>query len=416
LIEGGYPLNGSVKIQGSKNASLPILAATLLVKGKTVIRNCPEISDIRHMVKLLESAGCVVYREHNSLTVDAGNVGQISFPGEHVDSMRSSIVLLGAMLGRIGEVVLQYPGGCVIGKRPIDIHIWALKQLGVRFLEEEAFLHAKCCGAEHKKIRLPIVSVGVTENLILLSVLGSEKVVIQGAAKEPEIVELCKFLNGAGAKISGFGTDEIQIEGVVALKETEFAVVTDRIVAGTYLLAAAGCGGDVFLEDVPMEQLESVFQVGENLGASLEKDVRGRTVRVRSKGCVRSIPLVETEVYPGFPTDLQSGLLAVLAKADGISMICENIFENRFRIVSQLNRMGARIYQKDNKVAVFGVKQLYGCELKAKELRGGAALVTAALMAEGKSVLFGKKYIERGYEDLCRDFRQLGARISLELQ
>lgn len=410
-IEGGVLLCGDVTIQGSKNATLPILAATILVEGQTVLHRCPHILDIVHMVKLLESVGCKVIWEGDCLCVDAFEIKEVCFPEKYVDSMRSSIVLLGAMLGRKKEAVLQYPGGCVIGKRPIDMHLWAMEEMGVAFLEKSSILHARCEKLLGKEISIPILSVGVTENLILAAVLAKGETVIRHAAMEPEIVALCDFLIGAGARIKGHGTDRIVIEGVEKLSGSEYVVTPDRIVAGTYLLATAGCGGEVVLEDVPMEQMDSVISIGRSIGAVITEYKADRKLQIFSEGKRRPIPYLETEVYPGFPTDLQSCLLAVMTKAEGISVIAETIFEDRFRIVPELNRMGARIFQKDNRVMIWGANGLVGAKLTAKELRGGAALVIAGLMAEGKTVIQGRNYIERGYENLPRDLRQLGAVI-----
>ena len=410
-IEGGQTLVGEVEIQGSKNATLPILAAAVLVRGKTVLTGCPRISDILHMVKLLRSIGCEIVWQENTLMIDASKIQEISFPKEDVDCMRSSIVLLGAMLARMGEVKLHYPGGCVIGERPIDVHLWAMKQLGISFLEEEKALHAKCDGVKGATITLPICSVGATENLILVSVFADGEVTIENAAKEPEIVELCNFLNHAGACVSGHGTDCIKIKGVLDLMETEYHVTTDRIVAGTYMLACVGCRGDVLLKKAPVSQMESVITLCRLLGAKVIVDADRDMIQVKAENTIQSIPFIETEVYPGFPTDLQSSLLAVLSKADGNSIVAERIFENRFRIVEELNRMGADIRKDNDRVFICGVDALYGRNVHASELRGGAALITAGLMAKGRTILSGMEYIKRGYEDVLRDFRKLGAKI-----
>ena len=408
-IEGGHPLKGAVRIQGSKNAVLPILAATLLIHGETVLHHCPHITDIDHMINLLRCVGCKIHWEEETLRVDASDVSGIAFPREDVDCMRSSIMLLGPMLQRMGEVLIHYPGGCVIGKRPVDVHIRALKQLGAQFLEDTVFIHARSEGFVGAGILLPIVSVGVTENLILSAVLAKGTTRIYPAAKEPEIVALCSFLQSAGAHIKGAGSDEIIIEGVSRLFPTEYSVMADRIVAGTYLFAAHGCGGEVELMNAPVGQLYSVLQTLSCLGAGIETDEKRQWIRLCSDGRIKSIPYIETAVYPGFPTDLQSSLIVALSRADGISVVTERIFENRFRILPAMRAMGACIRQKGSHVTIAGVEKLTGCNVEAMELRGGAALTGAGLMAEGITEIDGVGYIRRGYEDIVKDFRQLGA-------
>lgn len=413
-IEGGTRLVGEVGIQGSKNAALPILAATMLIRGKTVLHRIPRITDITHMINLLQSVGCVTEYEDGTLIVDATDINRISFPRKDVDCMRSSILLLAPMLHRMEEVLLHYPGGCVIGERPVDMHIRAMKELGAVFIEEEVLIHAKAEKLLACDISLPIASVGVTENIVMAAVLAEGTTRIHYAAREPEISELCLFLQSAGARIKGIGNGELVIEGVENLHETEYTIVSDRIVAGTYLFSAIGCGGEVTLLDAPVSHMEKVIETGRALGAEIEAYEAGQTVTVRADGNIKSIPFLETGVYPGFPTDLQSCLIALLAKADGISVVAERIFENRFRIVEELMRMGAKIIQDDGQVIIWGVGGLFGTELKARELRGGAALICAGLMAQGDSALTGVSYIRRGYEDIVGDLSALGASIRME--
>lgn len=408
-ITGGNTLCGEVSIQGSKNAALPLLAASVLIKGVSVIHNCPRIADIFSMIGILESIGCDVDFVGHCLKIDATNITSTVLPEEYVRVMRSSIIFIGAMLSRKKQVSLHYPGGCVIGERPIDLHLAALKKLGVEFKEEGENIEAVAGHLEGNRILLPFPSVGATQNIILAAVLLKGTTIIDGAAKEPEVTELCRFLVKAGARIDGIGTKTLQIEGVPSLHEIEFTVVADRIVAGTYLLAGAATRGAVLIENAPVYQMEAQLCMLKSIGAKLhvEKD----KIFLNGEEANHPIPFMETEVYPGFPTDMQSPLMAVLARAEGISIIRENIFENRFRIVKELKRMGARIFLKDNQALIYGVERLEGTRVEAEELRGGAALVIAGLLAEGKTKIAGLSYIERGYEDIVRDLKCLGAKI-----
>ncbi|MBD5543711.1 MAG: UDP-N-acetylglucosamine 1-carboxyvinyltransferase [Lachnospiraceae bacterium] len=408
-ITGGNTLCGEVSIQGSKNAALPLLAASVLIKGITVIHNCPRITDIFSMIKILESIGCKVRFTGHCLEIDAKDITSTALPAEYVKVMRSSIIFIGAMLGREKEVSIHYPGGCVIGNRPIDMHLEALKRLGVEFTEAEETIQAKAGRLEGNEIFLPFPSVGATQNVVLAAVLAKGTTVIKGAAKEPEVTEVCRFLQKAGAKIHGIGTEILEIEGVPFLKEIEFTVVPDRIVAGTYLLAGAATRGAVLLENAPVGQMDSLLLMLKNLGAKIH--VEKGQIFLNGEEAERSIPFIETRVYPGFPTDLQSPLMAVLATADGVSIIRETIFEDRFRVAKELNRMGGRIFLKENQALIYGVKKLKGMKVTAEELRGGAALVIAGLLAEGRTKIEGLSYIERGYEDIVRDLKCLGAKI-----
>lgn len=409
-IRGGNALFGETKVQGSKNAVLPILAAALLIEDVCVLENCPKISDVHHMLMLLQEIGCRVSRADRTITVDARNVSADTMSGENVTGMRSSIMLLGAMLGRVGEVTMAYPGGCVIGERPIDIHLSALGKMGVKVYEQEGYFTARAYKLEGTVIRLPISSVGVTENVLLAAVRAKGVTVLQNAAKEPEIVALCEFLREAGAVIEGIGGSVLIIQGGHKLHGIKYRIPADRIVAGTYLMAVLGCGGHIFLEDAPVAQMQSILQTAELSGAEVNISRDGLSIMADQKR--HPLSYVKTEVYPGFPTDMQSLLMAVLTTADGVSIIEETVFENRFRIVEQLRRMGADIVlQGKRKAVITGVDSLLGCEVTADELRGGAALVIAGCMADGETVVQNCHFIERGYEDICRDFRNLGVNI-----
>lgn len=409
-IRGGNALFGETKIQGSKNAVLPVLAAALLIEDVCVLENCPRISDVHHMLMLLERIGCRVTRSDRTITVDARNVSEDTVSGDNVTGMRSSIMLLGAMLGRVGEITMEYPGGCVIGERPIDLHLGALGRMGVKIYEDEGCFTAKVQKLEGTVINLPISSVGVTENVILAAVRAKGVTVLQNAAKEPEIVTLCEFLREAGAVIEGIGGSVLIIQGGHRLHGIRFRIPADRIVAGTYLMGVLGTGGHIFLEDAPVAQMQSTLKAAELAGAELIVSRDGLSVMIDEEK--RAIPYIKTEIYPGFPTDMQSLLMAALTTTPGVSVIEETVFENRFRIVEQLRKMGACIELQGKRQAVIaGVDLLLGCEVTADELRGGAALVIAGCMAEGETIVKNRHFIERGYEDICRDFQNLGVNI-----
>lgn len=417
-IQGGVPLQGKVQIQGSKNATLPILAATLLTNEVSYLQNCPRIADVHRFVHLLRELGCMVYWQENGIRVQPGksteypceNAENRRMRGEAITGMRSSLCLLGALLGRCGYVTMEHPGGCVIGARPIDLHIKALEQMGVTFREEKGLLSACAQHLHGADIALEFPSVGATENILLAAVKAEGDTRITGAALEPEVTSLCEFLTACGAKIEGIGSHELLVRGGRRLHGTQFMIPPDRIVAGTYLFACIGCGGNVLLTDAPLRQLHAVIAVAEKMGAQCTGSEEG--LYVQASGRPKSVKHLRTGTYPGFPTDLQSAAMAVLAKADGVSEIEETIFENRFRIAESLQKMGAQIEVSDARHAVItGVEKLQGSLVDACELRGGAALVMAGLMAEGESFVTGQHFIERGYENICRDFRELGARI-----
>lgn len=410
-IYGGNFLRGETKIQGSKNAALPIMAASLLIKGTCVIKNCPRIADVYLMQNLLQELGCSVTWYRNTVTIDATNVIDNAMSGESVRRMRSSVMLLGAMLGRIGEVFMAYPGGCVIGKRPIDLHLTALKKMGVEVTEQEHFFTAKVRKLKAMDYTLPFPSVGATENILLAAVLAEGTTTVRNAAKEPEIEALCGFLKAAGADIEGEGTSTLSIKGVGELREAKYTVPSDRIVAGTYLIAALSSGGSIFLEKAPAEHLGALIKVAGQMGGNITVNEDGVGIDVIRR--LKAIPCLRTEVYDGFPTDLQSPMMAAMAVAQGESVLEETIFENRFRIVDELRKMGADIRIEKNKAYVTGKERLVGASVEAEELRGGAALVIAGLGASGKTIIKNRHFIERGYEDICRDFRNLGADINI---
>lgn len=409
-IQGGVALQGKVRIQGSKNAALPVLAATLLTKETSCIHNCPRIADVHSMVSLLRSLGCSVVWEDGGVRVNAHEVCRREMPEEAITGMRSSLCLLGALIGRCSEVVMEYPGGCVIGERPIDIHLKALSSMGVQFTEEASRLKAVTGGLHGARIELPFPSVGATENILLAAVMAEGDTEVIGAAMEPEVAQLCGYLSSCGADIEGAGTNRLLIHGGKTLYGAEYRIHSDRIVAGTYLFGCIGAGGCVLLEEAPGDQMEAALNVAQQMGGKICVAQEGIYVQAPERPV--SVPHIRTAPYPGFPTDLQSMALAVMTVGNGQSLIEEKIFENRFRVAEGLSKMGARIRLLDEKRAVVeGVPGLFGAEVEAKELRGGAALIIGGLMAEGETVISGCPYIYRGYENICKDLRELGARI-----
>lgn len=414
FVHGGIALQGQVRIQGSKNAVLPVLAATLLTEGISVIDNCPRLMDVYHMQTLLKSLGCIVIRDEEKLKISAEHVDMLralsSMPEDAVRGMRSSIILLGAMLARTGEVRVEMPGGCVIGKRPIDLHRKALEAMNVVFEEKSHGLYATTTGLMGAEITLPIPSVGVTENILLAAATAEGTTVIRGAAREPEIETLCDFLSACGADITGGGSSTIIIKGVNELEGGYFRIPGDRIVAGTYLCACMAAGGEVFLAEAPSSKMQAVLNLANRMGAVCQSTEEGLYVQRRRP--LKTPEKIVTGPYPEFPTDMQSPFLSVLSLAEGKCMVEENIFENRFHTIPYLQRMGAKLTQIDERhVLSEGVEELHGFTVTAEELRGGAALVIAGTAAKGETVIDGCHYIARGYENICRDLRELGVRI-----
>lgn len=410
-IHGGVGLQGKVRIQGSKNAVLPVLAATILINGASVVKNCPRIADVYRMLNLLKSLGCKVSWEEDGVRVDAAHVSMNEMPAEAITGMRSSLCMMGALLGRTGHFCMEHPGGCVIGARPIDMHLDAFGRMGAIFREEGKRIFGSAeNGLSGADIHLRLSSVGATENVILAAVMAQGMTRVFGAAMEPEVEALCRFLEQSGARIAGIGTDKLVIEGGFPLYGTEYRIPADRIVAGTYLFGALAAGGSILLEEAPVEQMGAVLKLAAEFGA--ECQASGDGLYVQSPEQLLPVTLLRTTSYPGFPTDLQSIVLPVLGRIEAECLVQETIFENRFRVAGPLNQMGARIEILDEKRAmVRGISPLQGCEVEAEELRGGAALIVAGLCAEGETVVRGCQYIDRGYENICKDFRELGARI-----
>ena len=409
-VRGGRPLDGAVKIQGSKNGALPVLAGALLHRGRTVLHNCPGITDVGYTLEILRSLGCSVTVEKDALILDAAGLDRNRVPESLGEKMRSSVILLGSLLGRFGEACLPYPGGCTIGKRPIDLHLKMLSEMGVTFTEEERGLKASCRRLSGAEFSLPFPSVGATENVILAAVLAEGVTVLSGAAREPEIAELCRMLRGMGAKITGDQTGRIVIDGVKELFESTCEVGADRIVAATCLSAVAVCSGEITLTGVDASHLNGVIEPFEKMGCKIWSDKDTLTAARMDK--LMAIPYLKTSPYPGFPTDVQSLIMAVMSFADGQSVVEEGIFEGRFRTAYQLQKMGAAIIIENNQAIIWG-SHLIGTKVEAPDLRGGAALAIAGLGADGVTTIFGYDHIARGYEDLAGMLFMLGAQAAL---
>ena len=408
-VEGGWPLEGQVPVHGAKNSALPILAATLLAPGESVIENCPHLSDVDAALAILTGLGCRVWRRGDTVGVDASVLAGAEISRELMEEMRSSVVFLGAMLARMGRAALTYPGGCELGPRPIDLHLAALRGLGAEITEEQGRLTCtQGQGLAGRELCLSIPSVGATENAMLAACGAQGLTTIVGAAREPEIVDLQRFLNAMGARVSGAGSPMIAIQGGAPLHPAEHTVMGDRIAAATYLCAVGAAGGELRLTGVDPADLAAVCCCLEEAGCRLHTD--GEGLSIAASGRMRGIRTVRTAPYPGFPTDAQAILMAALAGGTGTTMIVENMFDSRYRHVDELARMGADI-QLAGRVAVVTGSRLHGAAVRSTDLRGGAALVVAALGAEGVSRVSGLSHIRRGYQGLDDSLSALGADI-----
>lgn len=409
-IVGGKRLEGEISVHGAKNSALPLLAACVLSSGETVLHNCPRLSDTYAACRILGCLGCKVKREEDSVCVDASGITGYDVPDELMREMRSSIVFLGAVLARLGRCRLSFPGGCELGPRPIDIHIAALRKLGAQINEEYGALSCSVAGGlKGARISLPFPSVGATENIILAASTAKGDTIIENAAREPEITDLAKLLNLYGAKICGAGTGRIRICGVKKLGSAEFTVMPDRIVACTYLCGAAATNGELLLKETSASELLSVIPVLEEAGCVVR--CFDDSVYINAPKRLSAVRSIRTMPYPGFPTDAQAIVMAPLCRAKGTSVIVENIFESRFRHVDELCRMGAKIKTEGRVAVIDGVRKLYGANVLASDLRGGAALVIAALSAEGETMLGNVNYIDRGYEAIENAFASVGGEI-----
>lgn len=407
IVTGEVQLKGSVPVSGAKNATLPIMAATLLSKGLSVLHDVPELRDITMMKNIMSLLGASIVREGHTLVIDTASVVRTDIPESLMREMRASVFLMGPLLGRFRKVRLSYPGGCAIGPRPINLHIKALVKLGAHIKESSGYIDAEAKELVGSEITFDFPSVGATENAIMAAVLAEGTTVIRNAAREPEVVDLQNFLNSMGARVGGSGTDTIFIQGVKKLHSTEYQIMPDRIEAGTLLIAAAMTGGDIVLENVNYACLFSVIDKLQEIGAQIE--CRGSEIRIKA-GDLRGVD-IKTLPYPGFPTDLQAPMLSLLTIAKGTSIISETIFENRFKHVDELTRMGAKIKVDGRTAVIRGVDCLSGTAVSAPDLRAGSALVLAGLVASGTTVIDQVYHIDRGYERLEEKLKSLGAVI-----
>jgi len=408
VIRGGNRLEGTVGVEGSKNAALPIMAATLLCAGESIIHDVPNLRDIQMMADLLRYLGAGVFWEAGTLGVNATTATTVNVPETLMRRMRASNLVLGPLLARFGEVSISQPGGCNIGSRPMDLHIRGLRALGATITERGGYITATATKLRGAEIHLDLPSVGATENLMMAAVLAEGQTVIRNAAKEPEIVDLQNFLNLLGARVKGAGTGVIKIQGVPGVHPAEHHIIPDRIDAGTHLVAAAITRGDVLVTNIIPEHVEPVIAKLREMGACVTVTDDG--VRVRVDGRLRAVD-VKTMPFPGFPTDMQPQMMALLTVADGASIVSETIFENRFKHVPELVRMGANIRIEGNTAVIRGVKDLIGAYVEATDLRAGAALVLAGLAAENTTVVEHVEHIDRGYAKLEEKYRMLGADI-----
>ena len=409
LITGGRKLLGSVPVSSAKNAVLPLFAASVLTEEPVTIRGVPAISDAMCMAQILRELGAEVTFSGGDVTIDSASSCSHEIPPSLTRELRSSVFMLGSLLTRFRRALIAYPGGCDIGLRPIDLHLNALKRLGVTISERDGFIFCACDRLRGAEILLDFPSVGATENILLAAVKAEGRTVLTGAAKEPEIVDLQNFLNAMGARVAGAGTDVIEIEGVKELHGVTYRPIRDRIEAGTYLFAGASCGGEVETIGVTPENIRLLLHKLRENGCKVH--VKNDKIRVESNGRLRCNRRIETMPFPGFPTDLQAQATALNASCEGCALIVENLFETRFKYVPELQKMGADIEVKGRTAFVRGVKRLHGARVVAGDLRGGAALVIAALGAEGTTEVLDLSHIDRGYADLREKFRALGADI-----
>lgn len=410
IIEGGQKLEGTVKISGSKNSSLPIIAATILNAGKTTLYNVPNIQDTQMMFKILETLGAKVEKKNGKIKIDTSKIKKFEIPPDLMHKMRSSVILAGALIGRYNKAIFSYPGGCDIGSRPIDLHLKSFEKLGIEVNQNHGSIECKAEKIKGEKIDLDFPSVGATENAILASVLSEGTTIITNAAREPEIIDLQNFLNKMGAKVVGAGTDEIQIDGVKQLKDVSYNIMPDRIEAGSFLCFAAATKGNLILESVNATHITPIITKLEEADCKIITEKN--KIQIVAPKKLKALD-IKTMPYPGFPTDMQSVFAAMLTTARGTSIIVENIFENRYKYTQELNKMGAKITVEGKSAVIRGARKLYGAEVKATDLRGGAALVLAGLIAKGTTKIDNIDYILRGYENLEQKLSRLGAKIRI---
>lgn len=408
IIEGGHPLSGEITISGAKNAALPLISATLLAEGEHELMGVPNLVDIKTFKKLLGNMGAVFSEKGQRLSIDTGNVEKLEAPYELVKTMRASVLALGPLLARFGQARVSLPGGCAIGARPINLHLKAFEAMGAKITLEHGYVVAQADRLKGASVYFDIVSVTGTENVMMAASIANGRTVIKNSACEPEVSALAECLNRMGAQVQGAGTDTIIIDGVKSLKPARFAIIPDRIEAGTYMIAAGVTGGDLFLRNCPVSYLQAVTAKLKEAG--LRIDIEQEGVRVRSNGQIKSVD-IKTIPYPGFPTDLQAQVMVLMTVANGLSVITESIFENRFMHVGELQRMGADIVVEGRSAIIRGKPKLSGAPVMATDLRASASLILAGLLAEGRTEISRVYHLDRGYERLEEKLSAVGARI-----
>lgn len=411
-IRGGNRLEGACFVQGSKNASLPILAASIICPASTELLNVPQLRDVDAALRILRHLGCWAEQSGGEVTIDSRNLSCCSIPHSLMVEMRSSVIFMGALLARCGEARLSLPGGCQLGKRPIDLHLAALRKMGAEIEEDRGEIFCRAEALKGAEIVLPFPSVGATENIMLAACAARGETVIHGAAREPEIAALQDYLKAMGADVRGAGTDTVIVGSLSPEKHIACRIIPDRIVASTIACAAACTGGNVELRGIDPRQFSTVLRFLNQAGCDIIST--DRSVRLRSEGELKAVGEISTAPYPGFPTDAQPVLMAALLKARGLTRITENIFENRYRQVPELCRLGADIVTHGKIAEIWGVDCLHGTALTATDLRGGAAMIVAGLSAQGETLICDDGHISRGYERFDIRLRALGADISLE--
>ena len=409
VVEGGTPLRGEIRVDGAKNATLPILAAAVLTEETVRLHDVPEITDVKHMADILTMLGCQVTRENGDMTVTCADLHTWEMPDQLSKQIRSSIFLLGPILARFHKATVTFPGGCEIGLRPIDLHLSGLRCLGVKIEEEGGLIHCDGSSMHAGEVHFDYPSVGATENVMMAAVLVPGITTIHNPAREPEIVDLQNFINAMGGCVRGAGGHVIEIEGVSRLHGTEWTPMPDRIVAGTLLAAAAVTGGEITLTNTPESDMVAVTAKLREMGCRIA-EAPGR-IALSAPQRLTAFGQLQTQPHPGFPTDMQVQMLALLAVSEGTGVITENVFENRFTHAGDLNRMGAHILCTGRTAVVRGVRELYGARVTARDLRGGAALVLAGLKAHGETHVEHAELIDRGYDHLERQLTELGANI-----
>ena len=409
IIDGGEKLYGKVEVQRAKNTVLPLLAASVLTDEQEKIRGVPTITDVENMLRILSEVGCKIRRQKDCAVIDSSNAVSHEIPQRLTKELRSSVFMLGSVLTRFRRAKISYPGGCDIGLRPIDLHLSGLKRLGVEIVEEGGYIDCRADKLVGAEILLDFPSVGATENIILAAVKAEGVTVIRNAAKEPEIIDLQNFLNAMGAKVRGAGGGTVVIEGVKKLHGVEYTPIGDRIEAGTFLIATACCGGEIETSGVSAENIAALLHKLRENGCKIH--TKNDKIILRSDKRLRAVDLVETMPFPGFPTDLQAQYSTLCCTARGTTLVVENLFETRYKYVGELKRMGADVTVRGRTAVIRGVEKLHGARVTAGDLRGGAALVVAALGAEGQSDVVDLSHIDRGYADFEYKLKKLGAKI-----